>query len=263
MSHFPVWVFTESGTETEIDDLLSPYYEGVEVEPYIDRRREDIVPEYRTRWNEYLARAEQDLLKAVPEDRPSVLGRISKIRTALARSDEEIYRAETDGEELDAEGNILSTYNPDSKWDWYTIGGRFENTIRTRDGRMVTSCPVSDIAPDADPDKLAQARRRYGIITGEIPPVSEKEKRLAEDRIARFEMCFYQDADDFAYQACANGAYAVVLPNGVWQEPGKMGWWGVSSASKDARREWNHSFADQFIRNMPSNRIVTVVDCHI
>ncbi len=128
---------------------------------------------------------------------------------------------------------------------------------------MVTSCPVSDIAPDADPDKLAQARRRYGIITGEIPPVSEKEKRLAEDRIARFEMCFYQDADDFAYQACANGAYAVVLPNGGWQEPGKMGWWGVSSASKDARREWNHSFADQFIRNMPSNRIVTVVDCHI
>lgn len=93
MSHFSVWVFTESGTETEIDDLLSPYYEGVEVEPYIDRRREDIVPEYRTRWNEYLARAEQDLLKAAPEDRPSVLGRISKIRTALARSDEEIYRA--------------------------------------------------------------------------------------------------------------------------------------------------------------------------
>ena len=91
----------------------------------------------------------------------------------------------------------------------------------------------------------------------------KKEKRLAEDRIARFEMCFYQDADDFAYQACANGAYAVVLPNGGWQEPGKMGWWGVSSASKDARREWNHSFADQFIRNMPSNRIVTVVDCHI
>ena len=85
MSHFPVWVFTESGTETEIDDLLSPYYEGVEVEPYIDRRREDIVPEYRTRWNEYLARAEQDLLKAVPEDRPSVQGRISKIRTALVR----------------------------------------------------------------------------------------------------------------------------------------------------------------------------------
>ena len=24
MSHFSVWVFTESGTETEIDDLLSP-----------------------------------------------------------------------------------------------------------------------------------------------------------------------------------------------------------------------------------------------
>lgn len=263
MSHFSVWVFTESGTETEIDDLLLPYDEGIEVEPYIDRRREAIVPEYRTRWNEYLARAEQDLLKAAPEDRPSVLGRISKIRTALARSDEEIYRAETDGEELDAEGNILSTYNPDSKWDWYTIGGRFENTIRTRDGRMVTSCPVSDIAPDADPDKLAQARRRYGIITGEIPPASEEERCLVDDPTARLELWSCQDADDYAHRVCANGAYAVVLPNGVWQEPGKMGWWGVSCAAEDARREWNRSFADQFIRNMPSNRIVTVVDCHI
>jgi len=32
-------------------------------------------------------------------------------------------------DELDSEGNELSTYNPDSKWDWFRVGGRWSNEI--------------------------------------------------------------------------------------------------------------------------------------
>ena len=29
-----------------------------------------------------------------------------------------------------------STYNPDSKWDWYSVGGRWANSIKTKDGEF-------------------------------------------------------------------------------------------------------------------------------
>ena len=35
---------------------------------------------------------------------------------------------------IDEEGNLLSTYNPKSKWDWYEIGGRFSDMIKLKNG---------------------------------------------------------------------------------------------------------------------------------
>lgn len=30
-------------------------------------------------------------------------------------------------------GNELSTYNPNSKWDWYSVGGRWRNSLLTKE----------------------------------------------------------------------------------------------------------------------------------
>ena len=48
-------------------------------------------------------------------------------------SDEDFYHHEIvpylkDGV-VDKDGNIISTYNPDSKWDWYEIGGRWSGML--------------------------------------------------------------------------------------------------------------------------------------
>ena len=46
---------------------------------------------------------------------------------------------------VDEDGNLLSNYNPDSKWDWYAIGGRWNNILITKDGNGTNEDYVSEI----------------------------------------------------------------------------------------------------------------------
>lgn len=36
---------------------------------------------------------------------------------------------ETESEGYDEEGNAISAGNPDAKWDWYSVGGRWSNML--------------------------------------------------------------------------------------------------------------------------------------
>jgi hypothetical protein len=38
-----------------------------------------------------------------------------------------------------------STYNPDSKWDWYSVGGRWDNEIKTKSGEYTNECLLEEI----------------------------------------------------------------------------------------------------------------------
>lgn len=38
-----------------------------------------------------------------------------------------------------------STYNPDSKWDWYTEGGRWDGCLKNKDGEHVNECLLSQL----------------------------------------------------------------------------------------------------------------------
>ena len=42
-------------------------------------------------------------------------------------------------------GDLLSTYNPNSKWDWYTIGGRWNNYLKTLSGETTNEDYASEI----------------------------------------------------------------------------------------------------------------------
>ena len=54
-------------------------------------------------------------------------GRITTKEIEVAK---EFYR--TSLEEIDENENLLSTYNPDSKWDWYSIGGRWNGFLHCK-----------------------------------------------------------------------------------------------------------------------------------
>jgi hypothetical protein len=60
--------------------------------------------------------------------------------------------------------------------------------------------------------------------------------------------------------------YAVITPDGVWHEKGKMGWWGYSSETPKESEEWVKSWYDKFIDpfiRLKEEHIITIVDCHI
>lgn len=51
-------------------------------------------------------------------------------------------------------GNELSTYNPNSKWDWYEIGGRWKDILLVRENveDCITKQRIEDIIDRIDYD---------------------------------------------------------------------------------------------------------------
>ena len=119
MSHFTVGVITDSIDEKAIEEILAPYSENLEVPPYIDITKEEIINNAKQRKNEYLKAIEKgEQLKDWQQEYIN------------AKTDEELYELERyETEEFDENGNQLSRYNPLSKWDWWQIGGRWSGEL--------------------------------------------------------------------------------------------------------------------------------------
>lgn len=159
MSHFAVYVFSE-GYQEDVDDLLAPYDERIDYPPYIKYTKEQAIAKVRkeiedyknTTFAEYLADPE----KYVQEHGDAHPKHIDYLRNVFPKklwwSDEQCYEDEAhyyEDDMIDENGNLLSTYNPNSKWDWYEIGGRWNDTLIT------LSCTKTneDIVDQIDWDK--------------------------------------------------------------------------------------------------------------
>lgn len=104
-------------------------------------------------------------------------------------------KADPECEDCDGTGTYLSSYNPDSKWDWYRVGGRF-------DGLMTNN-------PQESEGGFNFASKHETLANNSVP-VQE----------------LIDSAEPFI-------PYALVTPEGEWIERGEMGWWGMSSGDKD------------------------------
>lgn len=112
MSHYTVAVITDK--LNKIGEMLAPYSENMEVEPYVDETKEAIINSAKERKERVLQRKE----KGEELDKYD-------IEYLNANTDEELYKLQIyEDESYDKNGNHLTTYNPNSKWDWYEIGGR-------------------------------------------------------------------------------------------------------------------------------------------
>jgi hypothetical protein len=92
-------------------------------------------------------------------------------------------------------GTYRSERNPDSKWDWFVIGGRYNGEI--------TRAPRSD---------------EKGFNFG------DDFHRLNENMIQVRKLLPLTDNDV---------PFAIVTPDGQWHEKGELGWWGTVSDKRD------------------------------
>ena len=132
MSHF-VGVVVLPSTLT-LDEILAKYDENRErhkslestKKQLIDKSREKIsnfekgiYAEYLLDPVKYIANCNnQAHIKYIQDEFPN----------SLKWTDEEVYAEAIkwfDAEDIDTDGNVYSTENPLSKWDWWTIGGRW------------------------------------------------------------------------------------------------------------------------------------------
>jgi len=254
MSHFSVAVFTKELGQS-IGDLLAPYDENLKVAPYVSRTKAQLIQD------------ERDFLQGAYErskDHPD--GPAEDILERMKETDEEIYQRATKNmtENLNENGDYISTRNPNSKWDWWTIGGRWGGLLITkvsvRKAKLTKSKTYEqcNAAFAADIDFETMRRRE----AEELRPyeVAMKSSLYKESYMRER----FPTEDEYVKRLTNFSTYAVVTPDGNWHEPGEMGWFGISGASPEAEREWELSYYDRFTKPaIENNWFITIVDCHI
>ena len=235
MSHFAVAVFHR--LDQNIADLLAPYSEHLEVKPYLQYTRQQAIDWVRKHIEQFKTAPDEDCWNFMAQDYGDGL--------------------------KDAAGNLFSTYNPQSKWDWYQVGGRFAGTLKTEYGN-VNEAPVEAIDITLDEQLYRRAVHFWEVVIEGVP-LQPWEKRA--DFIAVYKkeyyLNYYKDKETYAKISASFGTYACVTPDGKWHEKGEMGWFGCTNATAEESLDWDLHFRERFIDNAEPGLIVTIVDCHI
>lgn len=123
------------------DTDLEQYAEDLEVEAYVERTKEEAINDVqRNQRKRYL-----EAIKALqtPDLKSQSMDFYQKIvDQGPSISKEDAWKEVLSwGYELDEDDNLLSTYNPNSKWDWYCVGGRWNGFLvlkeRKEDGSII------------------------------------------------------------------------------------------------------------------------------
>ena len=292
MSHFTVLVISK--TIEDVSTLLAPYHEfectGHD-DQYIQNLdiTEEIVSSYEDHKDEY-----DSILKYAKEYYGYKLVKFGK-KPDLTEKHKYGYI------ELNEDGSlktVIRRTNPNAQWDWYEIGGRWGgmlqpggvNQILRKDLDLVAMLAearkgkeeawkeaVTHFSSKQDGEFLV-ARKRYKELLEELRSQQEKGVALHEmiDRhpeasdlrsaVGSCEFRYGIDLDTESLEAHVATAipfstYAVITEDGKWYEKGKMGWWGMSSNEKD-ENVWLAEF-NKMLNEIPEDRWLTVVDCHI
>ena len=152
MSHFTVLVIGD-----DVEGQLAPYDEGIAVAPYRDPIGERLTRSYMEMWK---ARDDDpDRPQANTADdiggAPSAGGDDPELDVLAAWLNARYGGSEQYGVE-DGEVYRLTTYNPQSKWDWYTIGGRWRGYFKLKEAAMDT---VGTLAEMGEPGAFDNSSR--------------------------------------------------------------------------------------------------------
>jgi hypothetical protein len=267
MTHFTVLVIGN-----DVESILAPYDENMVVEEHIDRTKEDIHKEFV----DYKER----LLKMIESgEAGGELRGFEKLTQSLETENQEWVK-DWCGQDLDDEGNTLSTYNPDSKWDWYQVGGRWTGTFIMRPGETgelgdKSWCNEDDEIPGNRADVAEkgqidwdtmnqnsrdQAARDWDDLMNPNPDTCHyKPEYVTKQRELHLKM--YGTKEEYVKRRGVWTPYAYVDYNG-WNAPGKMGWFGMSSDQTEDRDRYDREFVN-YIASLPDSTLLSMVDCHI
>ncbi len=228
------------------ENLVLPMHKVLTKEEMIERGRKRIQDYKENFYNEYLKDPEAYKEKHSNEAHIHFISQ--EFPKKLNCTDEEIYDdffSEyrdyiEDGEDwckIGLDGSLWETTNENAKWDWYDIGGRWDEFIKTKDGEFVNECELGDIdlTPFSDDDYEPEEKEDWE---------GNKYRQLKEgvkNHITK-----------------ENPAFCLVV-DGEWFEKGKMGWWGITT---DENENWKDVF-NEIIAKLPADSEVILVDFHI
>ena len=285
MSHFTVCVIGENP-----EDQLAPYDENVEVPRYvkytkqelIEKGKKDIEDYKNGLYAEYLADPAKYELGCTNTTHLEFIKNEFPLR--LNWTDEEVYNYEIQYEDdMDEDGNVYSEYNPKSKWDWYSLGGRWTGMLKLKHGGkgeigtpgiMTASASAGWVdqasIKDIDFDKMIEesyesASKSYDEFLSKWHDPKEKESihpyfDYGIHGTSNNDEFVPESKDEYLKRHVPFSTFAVVK-DGKWYEKGEMGWWGVISDEKNPD-EWDNQFKE-LLAGLDGDTLISIFDCHI
>jgi hypothetical protein len=272
MSHFVVLV-----TGDNVEDQLAPFEECPSDPAYIE------FDDYTDEWkNEYANEKNSD---GVPFNK--------------AYPTFEEYVKDWHGGTQDEDGNWGHTHNPNAKWDWWQVGGRWSDfwlmkqNNRKKRQDIVLKRDIDFEGMRAESERKAiESFDKYEKATAGIEPPEPwdtfrtKFERIEDARTAwsghpwnkalntagfqfflsdphEHFMVGKENAREKYIEHARRDAFSTyaILHNGEWIQKGEMGWFGMSS-DEMSDDEWLQAF-HKFIDELPEDTPLTIVDCHI
>lgn len=136
MSHFTVLVV---GDPDKLDEHLAPYSEHLEGEPRVDETAAQILDNLLRNYQEYENYGSSEFIDQFFDDHPDYKTLVDELRSGGVEHVLKNFRRLYDNyvrdwysEEADENGNTITTYNTDSKWDWYVVGGRWTGYFKVK-----------------------------------------------------------------------------------------------------------------------------------
>ena len=192
-------------------------------------------------------------------------------------------------------GNELSTYNPNSKWDWYSVGGRWRNLLLTKEDNedVIQETGLEDLInrgsnlkketpkgykwvdgariKDIDFKKAIEFQNTYNkairfwktYVEGQ-EPITEEEKENIKFEIYKKEYYIekYETKENYAKMQSTFSCWALLDETG-WHEKGKMGWWAMNDSTKDSEQLFLEKFTETINKPENQDKYLIIVDCHI
>jgi hypothetical protein len=226
MSHFvmgvivPKKVFEDGEIETYIQDVMAKYDESLETAPHVDITKEEVFKDFFET---------QEMAKAKNGNTAELFKKyIDWTKEDLEKHYYEFVKDWYE-QDIDVDGNIMVTYNPNSKWDWWVVGGRWDCYLQKK--------------PDNSDDGGFNFGEQHHDIKNNFVTVKQ---HLIDAQ---------EDVSDEDKPTC----YGLVY-NGIWFSRGDMGWFGCSSNDKE-----EDEFMRQYLTILKRHQddYVVALDCHI
>ena len=312
MSHFAVAVIVDKLDEKEIDKMLAPYQEnnmGDCPKEYLEFV--SIADEYRERYKTGTRRmvlvdnkkllSEYDEMfekKYQEEGRPymtttyEVPEKYRKIdipyKLLYPTFDE--FMTEYENEKKDKEANDYGYWeNPNRKWDWYSIGGRWNRGLLVKEDisvedlggpswlnfsserkeaplgyRWVNACKIKDLELNKMTEGEYEKEKRFWelVVEGQEPK-DEKEKDIISWSYRKdYYTKRYSSKEEYAKWQSMFSVFAMLDERG-WHEKGEMGWWGIDNSTGDSEKAFIERFNAELKNVENQNKYIVIVDCHI
>lgn len=235
MTHFVLLVTGEN-----IDEQMAPFDEALEVEPHINMTKEEVEKEFQS----YKARIEKYGAKTAFERKTLTLDHVTPL-----------WWMQGQGEELDQEGNSLTTYNHNARWDWWEVGGRWAGSLILKNKKLCNSAKVEDIDWKVMDAEVAKKQDKFW------DQVHQSDTYETIRKLGRCETDVFKDKESFVKQT---GLWAprAHLHEGVWTDIKGRTPMTSSREDAEARLKYIKTFRE-FLNNLPAGTTVTIVDCHI